>query len=59
MASLDSYLKEREENIKNGKLVYNGTTKVNATYRADFNKLNCNTFKHNNGAWADRTRFYY
>lgn len=57
MASLDSYIKEKEEKIKSGRLVYSGTT--NTTPRADFHKLNCDTFKHNNGCYPDRTKFYF
>lgn len=59
MASLDSYIKERDEKIKSGKLIYNGTTTLNTTKREDFHKLNCNTFKHNNGMWSDKTKLYY
>lgn len=59
MASLDSYIKDRDERIKNGSLVYGGTSKMNSTPRADFHKLNCDTFKHNNGCYPDRVKFYY
>lgn len=57
MASLDSYIRERDEKVKNGKVIYNGA--ANTTRKADFHKLNCETFKHNNGAWADKTKLYY
>lgn len=56
MASLDSYIKERDEKVKEGKLVYNTATSTN---RVDFYKLNCETFKHNNKAWPDKTKLYY
>ena len=56
MASLDSYIKERDEKIAKGTLVYG---KNYTTERVEFNRLNGNTFKQNNGAWHDRTKFYY
>lgn len=59
MASLDSYIKDRNERLEKGTLVYNGTKKVNTTSRIDFNRLNEKTFKQNNGAWHDRTKFYF
>lgn len=51
MASLDSYIKERDEKIKSGKLVYSGTTKINTTPKVDFNKLNSETYYNNNGVY--------
>ena len=58
MASLDSYIKERNERLEKGTLTYNDTTKVNPP-RVDFNRINEKTFKQNNGAWHDRTKFYF
>ena len=56
MASLDSYLRERDEKIEKGTLAYGYSS---STTRVDFNRLNANTYKHNNGAYHDRTKFYY
>lgn len=57
MASLDSYIKERDEKIQKGVLIYSVVS--NKTTKTDFYKLNCNTFKHNNGIYADKTRLNY
>lgn len=57
MASLDSYIKDRDERIKNGSLVYSGT--ASKSTKTDFHKLNCETFKHNNGTYPDKTKFYF
>ena len=57
MASLDSYIKERNERVERGSLVYGNST--SSTTRTNFDRLNAETFRHNNGAYHDRTRFYF
>lgn len=53
MASLNSYIKDRDERIKKGTLVYTGTSTHDATPTRNFNRLNNNTFKANNGQYSN------
>lgn len=55
MSSLDSYIKERNERIEKGALVYtNGANTQFSPLTRDFNRMNADTFRHNNGAYQER-----
>ena len=59
MASLDNYIKERNERIEKGALVYTGVSTHNVTPLRDFNRMNADTFRHNNGAYQERHLYRY
>ena len=57
MASLDSYIKERDEKVKSGSLVYSGRASADQIRRVDFSRLNANTYKQNNGIYPEKWRY--
>lgn len=59
MASLDSYIKERNERVEKGTLVYGGSTNPYhfSPLKNDFAHKNRETFKSNNGMYPSYTRY--
>lgn len=54
MASLDSYIKERNERINNGSLVYRSSTSYKMSAAQLLANRNNYTYKQNNYAYPDR-----